>query len=74
MSKPEQTPPTYADVMAENLKKIADSLAVLQATPLPKELIILYVQKKTRLSRRDIEAVFDAIAELNKTTTKQVKP
>lgn len=57
---------TYAEEMAENLGKIADALAKLQALPLPRELIILYVQKRTRLGRRDIEAVFNAVDELNK--------
>jgi hypothetical protein len=73
-----QASPTVAEVMAENLQKIANALDELTKIPLPKELIILYVQKKTRLSKKDIEAVFDAIKELNQTTTRktqvQVKP
>ncbi len=75
LSKTEQTqtPPTVAEVMAENLQKIADALDELTKVPLPRELIILYVQKKTRLNKKDIEAVFDAIKELNKTTTRQAQ-
>jgi hypothetical protein len=56
--------------MAEQLEKIANALKDLTAVPLPRELILLYVQKKTRLARRDIEAVFDAIQELNKKVPK----
>jgi hypothetical protein len=59
---------TYAEIMVEQLSKIADAVEQLRALPLPQELIIMYVQKKTRLARRDIEAVFDAIAELSKKT------
>lgn len=60
---------SIAEIMADNLGKIADALNQLRSVPLPKELIYLYVQKKTRLSHRDIESVFDAVEELNKKTT-----
>jgi hypothetical protein len=59
---------TVAEVMAENLQKISESLRVLTTLPMPRELILLYVAKKTRLPRRDIEAVFAAVDELNKKT------
>ena len=59
---------TYAEIMVEQLSKIADALEQLRSLPLPQELIMMYVQKKTRLARRDIEAVFNAIAELNQKT------
>jgi len=62
---------TYAEVMVGQLTKIADALEELQATPLPQELILLYVQKRTRLPKRDIEAVFNAIQELNKKVKKK---
>ena len=62
---------TYAEVMVGQLTKIADALEELQATPLPRELILLYVQKRTRLPKRDIEAVFNAIQELNKKVKKK---
>ena len=65
MTSEEEMTPTYADIMAKNLDKIATALAELQATPLPNELIMLYVQKRTRLPKKDIEAVFTAIKELN---------
>ena len=71
MGTPEAEARSYAEIMAENLQKIADSLQQLEALPLPKELIILYVQKRTRLSRKDIVAVFDAIEELNQKVKKK---
>jgi len=66
--------PTYAQIMTEQLQKISDALNALTATPLPRELILLYVQKRTRLPKKDIEAVFDAVQELNRKTRKEVKP
>ena len=64
MSEPET--PTYAEIMVAQLSKISDALNELRSLPLPKELIMLYVQKRTKLPKRDINAVFDAIEELNK--------
>lgn len=64
MSEPET--PTYAEIMVSQLSKISDALNELRSLPLPKELIMLYVQKRTKLPKRDIDAVFDAIEELNK--------
>jgi hypothetical protein len=63
--------PTYAEIMALNLLKIADALNELQSIPLLKELILLYVQERTHLGRKEIEAVFDAIAELNQKVEKK---
>lgn len=56
---------SYAEIMVEQLDKIANALQELLAMPLPKELIMLYVQKRTRLAKRDIEAVFNAIEVLD---------
>jgi hypothetical protein len=41
MASPET--PTYAEIMASSLQKIADALNQLLQVPLPKELILLYV-------------------------------
>ena len=62
--------PTYAEIMANNLSKIEDALNELRSIPLPRELILLYVQKRTRLPKKDIIAVFDAIDELNQKVKK----
>lgn len=64
----EQIEKTYAEIMVEQLSKIADALEQLRSLPLPQELIMMYVQKRTRLAKRDIEAVFNAIEELNQKT------
>ena len=63
--------PTYAQIMASNLEKIASALEQLLQIPLPRELIIMYVQKRTRLGKKDVELVFDAIQELNQKVKKK---
>ena len=67
MSAPSET---VAENMAKNLEKIAIAMKEFTVNPLPRELVVLYVQKRTRLSRTDIVAVFDAVAELNKQVKK----
>jgi len=67
----EEKATTYAEIMVTNLSKIAEALNELRATPLPRELILLYVQKRTRLAKRDIEAVFNAIDELHEKVKKK---
>jgi len=57
---------TVAEVMLEQLTKIAGCLTSLEKMGLPKDLILIYVQKKTRLPKRDIEAVFDALKDFQK--------
>jgi len=57
---------TVAEVMVEQLTKIASALDYLQKVGLPRDIIILYIQKKTRLSQRDIIAVLDALKEFQK--------
>jgi len=57
---------TVAEIMVEQLTKIASALDYLQKVGLPRDIIILYIQKKTRLSQRDIIAVLDALKEFQK--------
>jgi len=57
---------TVAEVMVEQLTKIASALDYLQKIGLPRDIIILYIQKRTRLPQRDIIAVLDALKEFQK--------
>jgi len=57
---------TVAEIMVEQLTKIASALDYLQKVGLPRDIIILYIQKKTRLPQRDIIAVLDALKEFQK--------
>ena len=58
--------PTIADKMLGDLEKINRALQELSIKGLPMSFILLYVNKKTRLPQRDIEAVFQALRDLNR--------
>jgi len=59
--------------LVENVKRIADTLAELKAKGLPRSLLVIWVQKKTRLSQKDIISVFDALAEIEKEFQKPIQ-
>jgi hypothetical protein len=52
--------------MVSQLSKISNALEQLTKMGLPESLVILYVQKKTHLSQRDVKAVFDALRDFSK--------
>jgi len=58
--------PTVAEKMLGDLEKINRALQELQIKGLPMSFILLYVGKKTHLSQRDIQAVFDSLRDLNR--------
>jgi hypothetical protein len=62
---------TVAETMVEQLDKISSALTELRNKGLPESLILAYVQKRTKLSQRDILMVFDALKDLNKELKKQ---
>lgn len=53
-NKPEKT---AFEIMAEDLKTIREALQRLEQTGINSELMTLYIQKKTKLSQRDIKEV-----------------
>lgn len=61
-----QSGPTVAEKMLTDLEKINRSLEELRVKGLPMSFILLYVGKKTHLSQRDIQQVFDALRDLNR--------
>jgi siroheme synthase len=61
-----QTPKTIGEALLEQVQKIADALEYLTKKGLPESLLILWIQKKTRLSQRDIKAVLDALKEIDR--------
>jgi hypothetical protein len=58
--------PTVAEKMLGDLEKINRALNELQIKGLPMSFILLYVGKKTHLAQREIQAVFDALKDLNR--------
>jgi len=57
---------TVAEVMVTELQKISSALDELRSKGLPMSLIMAYLQKKTHLPQKDIKAVLDGLAELNR--------
>jgi hypothetical protein len=60
---------TRGEDLVENVRRIADTLVELKQKGLPRQILIIWVQKKTRLPQKDIIAVFDALANINKEFT-----
>lgn len=66
MTMPPPSTPTVADKMLGDLEKINRALQELTVKGLPMSFILLYVGKKTRLSQKEIQSVFDALRDLNR--------
>lgn len=58
--------PTVAEKMLGELEKLNKALDELRVKGLPMSFVYMYVQKRTRLGQREIQAVFDALRELNR--------
>lgn len=57
---------TVAQIMVEELTKISDSLENLRKIGLPESLIIMYVNRKTKVGVKKIKAVFEAIRDFER--------
>ncbi len=58
--------PTVAEKMLGDLEKINRALEELRIKGLPLTFVLMYVAKRTHLPQRDIEAVFNALKDLNR--------
>ncbi|MEM2567312.1 MAG: hypothetical protein QXH20_02430 [Candidatus Bathyarchaeia archaeon] len=59
-------PKTVGEALLDQISKISDALTKLQQQGLPKELLVLWIHKKTRLPQREIRAILEALQEINK--------
>lgn len=57
---------TVAQKMLTALQQIDKALSELKAGGLPETLVMAYIQKRTKLSQRDIRLVLDALKEMNR--------
>ena len=57
---------TMAEIMVEELTKISTSLENLKKIGLPESLIIMYVNRKTKVGVKKIKAVFEAIRDFER--------
>lgn len=51
---------TAFEMMADDLKTIREALVRLEKTGINSELMVLYIQKKTRMSQKDIKEVLSS--------------
>ena len=57
---------TLAEQLVENVVKIREALEELSKSGISEELLILYVQQKTKLNKRDIRAVLEAVKSFSR--------
>jgi hypothetical protein len=57
-------PPESKEILAEAITRLGDSVAKLNASGLNKKAILILLQDATKLPRKDIQAVLDAIPRL----------
>jgi len=62
---------TIAEVLVENVIAIREALDQLQQIGITEDLIILYVQQKTRLNKTQIRAVLEAVKDFSREMLKK---
>ena len=55
-----------AEIMTEELTKISNSLENLRKIGLPESLVIMYVNRKTKVGVKKIKAIFEAIRDFER--------
>jgi len=58
--------PTVAEKMLSELEKLNLAFEELRTKGLPMSFILIYLQKRTHLNQKDIQAVLDGLRELNR--------
>jgi len=66
----EETEKTVAETMVDEMTQIRASLERLERIVISKELMAIYINKKTRVSMRDIKAVLESQADFVKSLDK----
>jgi len=67
------SPRTVGEDLLQQVSRIAEALDTLTKKGLPRSLLILWIQKKTRLSQKDIIAVLDALSGIEKEFQKPIQ-
>ena len=57
-------PPIRKEILAEAIVKVSEGFSALQASGLNREAIVVLVQAQTKISKRDINAILNALARL----------
>jgi len=62
----EEQEKTVGEILIERLEKVANAFEELKLERFPRSLLIIYINDRTRLGKRNIEAVLDAIEEFRR--------
>lgn len=57
---------TVGDELVNQVQRIASAMEELKTKGLPRDILILWIQKKTKLSRANIMMVLDALSSIKK--------
>lgn len=60
-----------AEIMVEELSKISNSLENLRKVGLPESLVVMYVNRKTKVGVKKIQAIFEAIRDFERQIKKE---
>ena len=63
---------TVGEKLVEEMEKIAKALESIPDTGFLRQMLILYIQEKTKLGKQKIEAVLDAVVQFKKEIEKEL--
>lgn len=66
-------PTTVGDELVFQVRRIAEAMEELKVKGLPRDILVLWIQKKTKLPQRDIIAVLDALSGIRQAFSQVVK-
>jgi len=58
--------PTTGEILVEKFSKIHQTLEEIKNKGIPRSLLVVYVKERTRLPKKTVEAVLEAIEEFKK--------
>jgi len=64
---------TVGEKLIEEMERISRALEGIPTQGFIRQMLILYIQEKTKLGKQKIEAVLDAIAQFRKEMEKELK-
>jgi len=60
-------PRTVGDELLDEIRKISEAMVSLKQRGMPEAVIVLWIQKKTRMNRRDFPRLFSSIMQHSRT-------
>jgi hypothetical protein len=73
LKQPEGVPPIPTEVLAAHIKHISDGVGKIRSGRLNEKALLLLVSHASGVAQRDVRAVLDSLADLERTYLKPVK-